>query len=340
MKKILVTGGAGYIGSHTCLALLENGLSVVVVDSLVNSSLRSLKKIFEISKNKNLKFMSGDIRDKSFLTDIFNEEKKIGEPIDAVIHLAGLKSVSESVSNPVLYWDVNVRGSINLLEVMDLNYCSTIVFSSSATIYDSSNNSILNENSLVKPINAYGNTKVSIEVLLNNLYLSNTKKWRIINLRYFNPIGAHPLGLIGENAKREAQNIFPIISKVGLGNIKQLEIYGNNWSTKDGTPVRDYLHIMDLARGHLSALDFLIKNNSTFLNINLGSGTGISVLELVNIFQDVNKIRIPYIFKERRLGDPGYLVADISLAKKLLNWIPKFTIEEMCEHGWKWESKK
>ena len=337
MKKILVTGGAGYIGTHICLLLLDEGFDVVVIDSLVNSSLKILEKVAKKSQNKNFKFRQGDIRSKNFLKEIFTKENKTGIPVEGVIHLAGLKYIAESFENPFLYWDINVRGSINLLEVMQIHNCFKIVFSSSATIYHTKENCKLEEANLLKPSSPYGFTKLAVENFLNSLYLSNSQKWGIINLRYFNPIGAHPSGLIGEYSVGESENIFPIVNKVALRKISKLKIFGRDWSTIDGTPVRDYVHIMDLAKGHIKAIDFLENNPTNFLRINLGSGSGKSVLELIHTFQEVNKISIPYSFSGRRKGDPGYLVANINLAKCLLNWSPQYSFEEMCESEWNWE---
>ena len=340
MHKILVTGGAGFIGTHVCLLLLENGFEVIAIDSLVNSDESIINNIRKISQSEKLKFKRGDVRSKSFLKEIFYKEKNLGNPIVGVIHLAGLKYVSESFENPIMYWDVNVCGSINLLEVMQLYNCYRFVFSSSATIYDASNNCKLSENSSIKPLNPYGFTKLAVEDFLNNLYLSNNKKWGIFILRYFNPIGAHSSRLIGENARGESRNIFSLISNVALGVDNNFEIFGSDWPTFDGTPVRDYVHIMDLANGHLKAIQFLMKNSPNFYNINLGSGNGFSVLELIKVFEKINKVKIPYSMALRRKGDPCYLVADISLAKKILKWIPQFSIEDMCASGWNWELTK
>ena len=340
MHKILVTGGAGFIGSHVCLLLLENGFEVIAIDSLVNSNESIIKKIKKISQGKNLKFKIGDVRCKSFLKEIFHTEKNFGNPIVGVIHLAGLKYVPESLDNPIMYWDVNVCGSINLLEVMQSFKCYKIVFSSSATIYDASRIFKLRESSLIRPINPYGFTKLAVEDFLSNLHLSNNKQWGIFNLRYFNPIGAHSSGLIGEYAVRNYKNIFSLISEVALGANNYFEIFGSDWPTLDGTPVRDYVHIMDLANGHLKAIQFLIKNPFSFYTVNLGSGNGLSVLELIKVFEKVNKVKIPYSLVSRRKGDPCYLVADISLAKKILKWTPQFSIEDMCKSGWNWELSK
>ncbi len=340
--NILVTGGAGFIGSHTCLALLEQGYEVVVVDSFINSNKKSLDGVIEILKfNKTIKnipleIIKADIRNEKLLDKLFLGYKKSGKPINAVIHFAGLKSVKESILNPLNYWDVNVNGSITLLRVMDRYKCKRIVFSSSATIYGYSNKKSFNENSEIKPINPYGTTKVAIEQFLNDVYLSNPKEWGIANLRYFNPIGAHPSGLIGEAPLGVPSNIFPYLTQVAAGKINKLNIFGNDWPTKDGTAIRDYIHVMDLAEGHISALQKL--NENKIMTVNLGTGFGTSVLELVNTFERVNNIKIPIEFTSRRQGDCCRVVADNTLAISSLGWSPKRYLEEMCLDGWKWQS--
>ncbi len=344
MTKILITGGAGFIGSHTCLALMEKGYEVIVIDSFINSKPRSLEMVKKIyTKNSGgkqkakIKICKGDLRNKEDLRKIFFEEIDQGVPISGVIHFAGLKAVNESIRNPLMYWENNLVSSINLLKVMKENECKHIVFSSSATVYGLSNKSNIKENSPLKPINPYGNNKETIEKILNDLFKSSSKDWCIANLRYFNPIGAHQSGLIGENPLGVPNNIFPIILKVASGNLSNLEIFGNDWPTSDGTCIRDYIHVMDLAEGHLKTLEFLFKNNSQILNLNLGTGRGISVLELVNTFERINNVNIPFKFVERRLGDACRVVADNTLAKTVLNWSPSKTIEQMCKDGWQWK---
>ena len=286
MKNILVTGGAGFIGSHTCLLLLEKGYEVHVVDSFVNSSPKSLDKILEIIKLKNssivpkLNIYNGDLRDKKFLENLFFDLHKNNKKIGEIIHFAGLKSVSESVKFPLLYWEVNVISSINLLEIMKKYNCNTFVFSSSATLYVQKENSLLTENSELDPINTYGKTKLTIEIILKDIFESTKTNLKMASLRYFNPIGAHFSGLIGENPVGKPNNIFPLILNTALGIQKQLEIYGNDWPTKDGTAIRDYIHVMDLAEAHIDILENLFQNNRTFINLNVGTGIGTSVLEL------------------------------------------------------------
>ena len=343
MPKILVTGGAGYIGSHTCLKLIEKGYEVVAIDSFINSNPKSLEIVKKIylknsggGRKPKIKVYKGDLRNIEDLRKLFFEEIDQGGSINGVIHFAGLKAINESIKSPLMYWENNLVSSINLLKVMKENGCKNIVFSSSATVYGLSNNSNINENSKLRPINPYGKTKETIEKILNDLFKSSSKDWSIANLRYFNPIGAHQSGLIGENPK-VANNIFPKILKVACGKLSHLEIYGNDWPTPDGTCIRDYIHVMDLADGHLKTLEFLFKNNSQILNLNLGTGIGISVLELVNTFERINKVNIPVEFVERRLGDACRVVADNTLSKSVLNWSPSKNIEQMCKDGWLWK---
>ncbi len=342
MSKILVTGAAGFIGSHICLVLLEKGYDIIGLDSFENSSPESLNRVLSIVKEnkvKNpgtLKVIEGDIRNKIFLKDVFKDALNDKKPINSVIHLAGLKSVFDSVQNPIKYWDYNVLGSLNLLHIMDSFNCRTIVFSSSATVYEQSNK-LLKEDTRIDPINPYGRTKSVVELLLKDLFNSPDSKWKIMNLRYFNPIGAHKSGLIGENPKSACTNIFPLITGVASRKIKELSVFGNDWDTPDGTCIRDYIHVMDLAEGHICALEKLKQHSKQFLNVNLGTGKGVSVLELISTFEKVNNISVPYVFAKRRSGDKVMSVADISCATKLLNWKTKKSLEEMCIDGWRWQ---
>ncbi len=343
IKHILITGGAGFIGSHTCLNLLENGYKILVLDSCINSSSNSLKKVLEILKNKNLdlrnslEFIHGDINDFFLLQKIFKNCKDLFQPVDAVIHFAGLKSVNESIEKPLEYWNSNVCGTINLLRVMKQYNCKKIIFSSSASIYGSNNNQLIHESSEIKPTNPYGSTKVSIEKMLEEVFYSDKENWAIINLRYFNPIGAHDSGLIGEEPKNKPNNIFPMIIDVAVGNRPYLTVFGNDWETYDGTCVRDFIHVMDLADAHVKALEYIKNKNSYFLNLNVGTGKGTSILELVKTFQEVNKIKIEYCFSDRRKGDVSHVVADNSRALSLLNWCPRKNVEDMCRDGWRWK---
>lgn len=346
MKTILTTGGLGFIGSHTCICLLNEGYNVLIVDSLVNSKFEVLSKIKDISllsktKNKGeIFFKKGDLKDIKFLIQIFDDFKNEDRSIDAVIHFAGLKSVEESVLNPLKYWDENLNVTLSLLNVMELFECKTLVFSSSATIYKINNNIKLNENSFIEPSNPYGNSKLAIEKILSDLYKNSSNSWKIANLRYFNPVGAHSSSLIGEDPKGKANNIFPIIIKVLEKKLDKLSIFGEDWPTKDGTCVRDYIHVMDLAEAHVAALNFLECNEPQLINLNIGTGIGTSVLELINKFNEINKCSIPFQFEGRRKGDVHYVVADNKLAKKLLDWEPNKTLEDICKDTWNWFIKK
>ena len=343
MTNILVTGGTGFIGSHTCYSLLSEGYEIYVVDSLVNSSKKSIeqiKKIFKsynIDKSNNIRFFEGDIRNKDFINFVFNSAKQDNKPIDAVIHFAALKSVSESTLKPLEYWENNVLGSYNLFKSMKENNCKTIVFSSSATVYGLSSEKLLSEENQLKPINPYGSTKLAVENLLNDIFRDKCGNWKIAILRYFNPIGAHKSGWIGENPMEKPNNIFPIIINSAYTKEK-LRVFGKDWDTFDGTCIRDYIHVMDLADGHLKALDFLLKNNPKILTLNIGTGKGISVLELIKTFEIVNNVTVPFEFEERRDGDVCKLVADNIKTKNILSWSPSRSLEEMCIDGWRWKN--
>ena len=345
MKTILVTGGLGFIGSHTCVTLLEKGYKVIILDSLINSSekvIGRIKKIFLVAKydlNEQLQFYECDLRDETKLENIFKNNTSESKQIDAVIHFAGLKAVAESIDDPLRYFDFNVLSTINLLKIMEKFNCKKIVFSSSATIYGNYCEDFnIKENASINPTNPYGETKVIIEKILQNLFLSSNG-WSVSILRYFNPIGAHPSGLIGENPLGSPNNIFPIINEVASGERNNLNIFGNDWETPDGTGVRDYIHVMDLADGHVLALEYLFKNVGESIKLNLGTGKGTSVLELISIFESVNNLEIPYIFTQRRKGDVPRTVADINLAKQKLNWIPIRDLKTMCRDGWKWKKQ-
>ena len=338
MKRILVTGGCGFIGSHTCLALLEKGYEVWVIDSFVNGSPESLERVKKIvNSTAKLFLFNGDLRDEKFIKEVFLKGKSDGSCISAVIHFAGLKAVSESIIQPVKYWEFNVKTTINLLNIMSENKCNTIVFSSSATIFGNTNINPINELAEIKPINPYGNTKAAIEKILNDIYQSSPNEWRISSLRYFNPIGAHGSGIIGEDPSSKPQNIFPLLLNVAIGKIKLLKIFGNDWPTPDGTAIRDYIHVIDLANAHVKTLELLLNEKPQIMNINLGTAKGTSVLELINTFEEVNNIKIPYEFAARREGDVCKLIADNSLAFSRLNWIPIKNISDMCLDGWKWQ---
>lgn len=343
--RVLITGGAGFVGSHTVLTLLKKGIEVTIIDSFQNCSKKSIDAIKQIAQSvnpnsqNNIDFLLGDILDLNFLEKVFEDENNKNKKFDGVIHLAGLKSVSDSIKNPFKYWETNVGGTMNLIKIMDKFKCYRLVFSSSATIYGVSGIGKIKEDSEINPINPYGTTKLAIETFLNDLYKSHTNKWGIINLRYFNPIGAHESGSIGENPTGDINNIFPLINKVAQKKIKELHIYGSDWDTPDGTCIRDYIHIMDLAEAHFLAINYLFKNENDFLNLNLGTGKGHSILQLIKTFEKVNKVKIPYIFSRRRDGDISSVVADNKKALEVLNWKPERNIEDMCIDGWKWYSK-
>ena len=343
MQSILITGGCGFIGSHACISFLNKGYNLYIIDSNRNSSSAVLDKICEIgllsnnNYSKRLNFIKGDIRNEELVNFAFLEAKKNNEPIAAVIHFAGLKSVKESVFEPLLYWENNVWGTITLLKVMKKFSCFNIVFSSSATVYGDKNLESLKENLLPTPANPYGETKLVVEKILSNLHKSSENCWRIANLRYFNPIGAHESGMIGENSLNVPDNLFPYICKVAEGSLKKLNIYGNDWPTPDGTCIRDFIHVMDLADAHLSTLEFLLENRPQIKNINIGTGKGTSVLELVNTFISINDCKLEYTFSKRRSGDVPILVADNKLALSTLNWEPKRDLKQMCKDGWRWQ---
>ena len=343
MTRILITGGAGFIGSHTVIDLLKKGYEVIILDSYANSTeaylkkLKSLIEIIDVNLIKNLNFYKGDIRQKDFLEGIFYKSLNDGMPIDGVIHFAGLKAVGESVIYPLKYWDVNFVGTLRLLETMDKYDCRTIIFSSSATIYGFPKETYISESSDINPVNPYGYSKSSIEILLKNVFDSQPNNWRIANLRYFNPIGAHPSGLIGEDPINYGGNLFPKLAEVAQGKCDHLIIFGNDWPTKDGTGIRDYIHVLDLADGHKAALEYLINSSPHSINFNLGTGIGTSVLDLINTFEKVNKISIPFVFSSRREGDIPISIADNSLALKKLNWVPSRNLEDMCKDFWRWK---
>tara|TARA_Y100001968_G_scaffold281210_1_gene278321 strand:- start:907 stop:1962 length:1056 start_codon:yes stop_codon:yes gene_type:complete len=342
--RILVTGGAGFIGTHTCLSLLDRGHEIIVLDSFINSHENSLQRVLDLVKinlTRNIdliEVVKGDIRNENTLEKLFSASEEFNKPIQAVIHFAGLKSVSDSINKPLLYWDINVNGSINLFNVMENHNCRTIVFSSSATIYGISDDKPIIESSTIKAVNPYGNTKVAIEQILNDIYNSSPDKWKIANLRYFNPVGAHSSGLIGESPLDIPNNIFPYITQVASGKLEKLNVFGNDWPTKDGTGVRDYIHVMDLADGHIAALDYLLESESQIINLNLGTGIGTSVLELIHIFESANNIKIPYVYSSRRNGDVASVIANNSKAISCLKWFPKRSLKQMCIDGWKWQS--
>ena len=327
---ILITGGAGYIGSHTCLQLLAAGQQIIVVDNLSNSSQESLFRVEKITR-KSIPFIQADIRDKQALREIFTAHS-----ISAVIHFAGLKAVGESNEKPQLYYDNNVTGSLNLFEVMAEFNVKNIVFSSSATVYGDPVKVPISEDFPLSATNPYGRTKLMIEDILRDLYKSDNS-WRIAILRYFNPIGAHSSGQIGEDPNGIPNNLLPYVAQVAVGRLAKLRIFGSDYATHDGTGVRDYIHVIDLAEGHVAALEYLTKNQA-MITVNLGTGIGYSVLDVVNAFAKTSTKKIPYEFLPRRAGDVAINYADASLAKKLLGWHASRGLDEMCADTWRWQS--
>ena len=330
--KILVTGGTGYIGSHTCVELLDAGYEVIIIDNLSNSKKEVVDYIEKIT-NKKVKFYEEDVQNKDALRKIFKENK-----IDAVIHFAGYKAVGESVAKPLMYYRNNLDSTISLLEIMNEFDVKKIAFSSSATVYGKPKSLPIKEDFELSTTNPYGSTKLMIEDILRDLYVSDNN-WSIAILRYFNPIGAHSSGLIGENPNGIPNNLMPYIIKVATGELECLGVFGNDYDTHDGTGVRDYIHVVDLAKGHVKALEKIIKCAGCDA-YNLGTGKGFSVLDLVNTFMKVNDIKVNYQIKERRPGDIDACYADPSYAFEKLNWKADKTIEEMCKDAYNFVNKK
>ncbi len=332
--KVLVTGCTGYIGSHTCVELLNAGKDIVLIDNFSNSKTDVLDSIKKITK-KDFKFYGVNYLDRESLERVFSENK-----ISAVINFAGYKAVGESVFKPLEYYHNNVSGAITLLDVMRKYGCKKFVFSSSATVYGTPKVvPITEESEIGHTTNPYGTTKLFIEQILQDLYKSDNT-WDICILRYFNPIGAHESGLIGEDPQGLPNNLFPFIAKVAAGILKELQVFGNDYPTKDGTGVRDYIHVVDLAKGHLCALDKLDKEEKGLFIYNLGTGTGYSVLDIVNAFKKVNGVDVPYKIVGRREGDIATCFADPSKAKKELGFSCEKTLEDMCRDGWNFQKKK
>lgn len=332
-NKILVTGGAGYIGSHTCIALHEAGYDIVVYDNLSNSSHEAMNRVSNLI-GQPIEFIKGDIRDSESLKKVFTAHQFFG-----VIHFAGLKAVGESVAKPLMYYNNNVSGTITLLEVMAEYNVKRLVFSSSATVYGDPETLPIDEGFPRSCTNPYGQSKLVVEHILEDLAVSDSD-WNLITLRYFNPVGAHPSGRIGEDPNDIPNNLMPYISQVAVGKLSQLNIFGNDYATIDGTGVRDFIHVTDLAQGHVAALNYLQQQNSPvgFLPINLGTGTGTSVLELVTTFSEVSGQKIPYQFADRRAGDIASCYASANKAKQLLGWEANMSITDMCQDTWRWQS--
>ncbi|MGT2961000.1 UDP-glucose 4-epimerase GalE [Streptococcus caballi] len=329
--SILVTGGAGYIGSHTVVELLAAGYDVIIVDDFSNSSPEVLKRLATIT-GKEIPFYQGSILDKTFLDKVFKENK-----IEAVIHFAAFKAVGESVEKPLVYYHNNITGTITLLEVMTGNDVKNIVFSSSATVYGMTNVSPLTEDLPTSATNPYGYTKVMMEQILNDVAHANPD-WSVTNLRYFNPIGAHESGMIGEAPNGIPNNLMPYITQVAVGKLKELNVFGDDYDTHDGTGVRDYIHVVDLAKGHVKAVKNNLANKGARV-YNLGTGHGYSVLDLVKAFEKANGVTIPYVIKPRRAGDIATCYADPSKAKRELGWEAQKTLTDMVRDSWKWQSQ-
>ena len=328
MPRVFVTGGAGYIGSHTCVELLEAGYEVVVYDNLSNASIEAVRRVEKIT-GKSLTFIKGDIRDAGALEDAM-------KGCDALIHFAGLKAVGESVEKPLEYYDNNVGGTVTLLKTMQRLGIKTIVFSSSATVYGDPEYLPLDESHPLRATNPYGRTKLMIEEILRDLYHADPT-WRIAILRYFNPVGAHESGLIGEDPQGIPNNLMPFVSQVAVGRRQKLHVFGGDYPTVDGTGVRDYIHVVDLAKGHLAALAALDKPQCEA--INLGTGNGYSVLEVVKAFEKASGRKVPYEIVARRPGDVAACYADPTKAKEMLGWEAAHGIDKMCEDSWRWQSR-
>ncbi len=328
--NVLVTGGAGYIGSHTCVELLNKGYGVVVIDNLCNSNPTSLRRVQELT-GKEVKFYEGDVRDEALLEKIFTENQ-----IDCVIHFAGLKAVGESVSLPWKYYDNNLNSTLVLTKVMEKAGMKRLIFSSSATVYTADNEMPLNEESRTGHCtNPYGWTKYMTEQILSGISKADPQ-WSVCLLRYFNPIGAHESGRIGEDPRGIPNNLMPYITQVAVGRREQLSVYGNDYDTHDGTGVRDYIHVVDLAKGHVAAVDY-VANHTGCDVFNLGTGTGYSVLDMVKTFRDVNNVALPYQIVERRPGDIATCYADPSKSAQVLGWKAEKTLADMCRDSWNWQ---
>jgi UDP-glucose 4-epimerase len=352
LANLLITGGAGFIGSHTCLTLLESGHRLLVLDSFANSSPEPLRRVAELaglpawqqrsddhwSAGERLTVLRGDVRQPADLERAFAAAAGSGGgPVTAVVHFAGLKAVAESVAAPLRYWDVNVGGSRCLLEAMGRAGCRTLVFSSSATLSGHPDRVPIPETAAVRPINPYGHSKAAAEQMLADVAASEAG-WRIGRLRYFNPVGAHPSGRIGEDPSGPPSNLFPSVCQVAVGREPRLRVFGGDWRTGDGTAVRDYIHVMDLAEGHAAALDLLLHEPPQLLTLNLGSGRGHSVLEVVRAFEAASGRPVPYELHPRRQGDSAVSVADATEARRRMGWLTRRSLATICADGWAWQS--
>lgn len=329
MNRILVTGGSGYIGSHTCVALMQAGHEVVILDNLSNSQRSVVDRIGKIA-GRVPAFVEGDVRDKQLVTNLLREHK-----VGAAIHFAGLKAVGESVAQPLRYYDCNVTGTITLCEAMAESGVKTLIFSSSATVYGDPASVPIREDFPTGATNPYGRSKLMIEEILADLHKSDAS-WRIARLRYFNPVGAHESGLIGEAPGGIPNNLMPYVAQVATGQREKLSVFGGDYPTRDGTGVRDYIHVVDLATGHLAALDYLQRKGG-LLTVNLGTGRGYSVLEMVQAFERASGKPVPYQIVDRRPGDIAECWADPALAKRLLGWKATRDVDDMCRDTWRWQ---
>jgi UDP-glucose 4-epimerase len=330
MSRVLVTGGAGYIGSHTCIELMSSGHEVVVVDNLCNSKYESLRRVERIAGRQIAAFVQADVRDRAALRAVF-----AAHAIDAVIHFAGLKAVGESVAKPLDYYDNNVSGTIALCEVMADAGVKALAFSSSATVYGDPASVPIREDFPTGPTNPYGRSKWMVEHVLRDFGAADPS-WRIALLRYFNPVGAHGSGLIGEDPNGIPNNLMPFVSQVAVGKLPRLRVFGGDWSTPDGTGVRDYIHVLDLAQGHVRAIDYLQKQPG-LLTVNLGTGRGYSVLDVVRAFEHASGRPVPYDIVDRRPGDIAQCYADPALANRLLGWVAGRDLAQMCMDAWNWQ---
>lgn len=330
LQKVLVTGGCGYIGSHTCIALIESGFEPIIVDNLSNSSPEVLNRIEQITGNKPI-FHELDARDEKNVSKIFEHEKPIG-----IIHFAAYKAVGESVSEPIKYFDNNINSTLSIAKLACEHNTQAFIFSSSATVYSPNQAMPLTETSSLGATNPYGQTKLICEQILNDI-ANSQPSLKIANLRYFNPIGAHPSGLIGEDPKDIPNNLMPYITQVATKKLNQLSIFGADYPTHDGTGVRDYIHVQDLAKGHVQALEKLLNKESDSFTVNLGTGTGYSVLEVVKTFETVNEVAIPYIIVDRRPGDIATCYADTQKAEQLIGFKSEYELNDMCLHAWNWQ---
>lgn len=329
---VLVTGGAGYIGTHTCVELLAAGLDIVVVDNFCNSKVEALHRVKELS-GKEFPFYEADIRDRAALERIFNEHA-----IESVIHFAGLKAVGESCELPLRYYENNVSGTVNLCQVMQAYGVHSILFSSSATVYGDPASVPITEDFPTGATNPYGRSKLMVEEILGDLCKAPSSPWKISILRYFNPIGAHESGRIGEDPQGIPNNLLPFVAQVAVGKLEKLKVFGDDYSTVDGTGVRDYIHVVDLAKGHLKALQKLTKSDAGAYIHNLGTGLGYSVLQVIHAFEKASGKLVPYDIVPRRAGDIAECFADPSLAEKDLGWKAEFGIGRMVEDTWRWQS--